>query len=126
MAARATFANRKRGGWHFLYDPGALTVARKLPVRFDVAAQARFPLLSKTRLAQQIRQDLWRALQRVRGFCPVVRVEEDDTHLLVRAGGEIFARTFPKQNIDATIAELLANPENRARWITHARRRPHR
>lgn len=123
MTERATSANRKRNGWYFLYEPGAFTLARRPNLRFDVAADTVLPRVNMVRLATQIRQDLWRALQRVRGFCPVVRVEEDGTHLRVRAGGEVFARTYPKPRIEATIAELLANPENRKRWITHAKRR---
>ena len=73
-----------RKNWHIIRSGGELTLARRLPVRFDVAAQTTLPIAGKLRIAQQIRQDLWRLLRHVRGFCPVVRVEEDGTHLLVR------------------------------------------
>lgn len=110
-----------RDSWHILREDGALTVARALPVRFDVCAEASFPPVRKGRLAQQIRQDMWRMLQRTRGFAPAVRVEEDEARLLVRAGGAIHARTFPKSSIEARIAALLTSPAHRARWLRHAR-----
>lgn len=91
-------------------------------MRFDVAVVTRFPVARKGRLAQQIRQDLWRALQCVRGFSPVVRVEEDGTHLLVRAGGTIHARAFPKQFIEQRITNVLDDPDRRSRWLTFARK----
>lgn len=112
-----------RKNWHIIRSGGELTLARRLPVRFDVAAQTTLPIAGKLRIAQQIRQDLWRLLRHVRGFCPVVRVEEDGTHLLVRAGGEIHARTFSKQHIEAKIAGLLESAPHRARWVKHSERR---
>lgn len=108
--------------WHILRDDdGALTLARRLPARLDVASTSVMPRVGKTRLAHQIRQDLWRALQRHRGFSPVVRVLEEGPHLKVQAGGQVCARTFPKSEIEAQIAEVLDCPENRARWFAHAR-----
>ena len=111
-----------RRGWHILREERALTVARRLPVRFDLGAQAVFPPVRKGRLAQQIRQDMWRALQGMRGFAPVVRVEEDGAHLRVRAGGSVHARTFPRAMAEARIAALLNCPAHRARWLAHAGR----
>nr|WP_212525381.1 hypothetical protein [Actibacterium sp. MT2.3-13A] len=111
-----------RAGWHILREEGALTLARQLPPRFDVAAEAMFPPARKARLAQQIRQDLWRALRHLRGFSPVVRVEEDGAQLKVRAGGAVHARTFPKVRAEARISALLADPARRARWLAHARK----
>lgn len=110
-----------RERWHILREEGALTLARHLPPRFDLAAEADFPPARKGRLAQQIRQDLWRCLRQLRGFCPVVRVEEDGAHLKVRAGGAVLARSFPKAEAEARIAALLADPAHRARWLAHAR-----
>lgn len=110
-----------RAGWHILREKGALTLARQLPPRFDVAAEANFPPARKGRLAHQIRQDLWRCLQHLRGFSPVVRVEEDGMRLKVRAGGAVHARTFPKAQVEARIAALLSDPAHRARWLAHAK-----
>ncbi|MBK1634653.1 hypothetical protein [Rhodovulum adriaticum] len=109
-----------RRGWHILREPGALTLARHLPVRLDLCARAGFPAARKGRLAQQIRQDMWRALQDLRGFSPVVRVEEAKTGLTVTAGGRA-AQPFPRARAEARIAALLASPAHRARWLAHAR-----
>jgi len=110
-----------RGGWHTLYEPGSLTLARRLPVRLDVAAESVMPPLRKAPLAHQIRQDLWRALRRLRGFSPVVRVKEEGPHLLIQAGGTVRTERFPKDWAEARIAALLADPAHRARWARHAR-----
>lgn len=109
-----------RPEWHILREEGALTVARHLPVRFDFAARAGFPPARKGRLAQQIRQDMWRLLQDLRGFSPVVRVAEAGAGLSVTAGGRAL-RPFPKQACEARVAALLASPAHRARWLAHAR-----
>lgn len=89
--------------------------------RFDVSASARFPMVSRGRLARQIRQDLWRALQRVRGFSPVVELRhaEQGRALLVRAGGQVDG-AFPRAWAAARLAELLAEPSLRRRWIAYA------
>ena len=63
-----------------------LTLARHLPARFDFGVEAQFETMGKLRLAQQVRQDMWRALRDVRGFSPVVHVEEQDHGLRLRAG----------------------------------------
>ncbi|SMX32645.1 hypothetical protein [Actibacterium lipolyticum] len=110
-----------RNQWHIIREGGALTLARQLPPRFDVVAEVELPAARKGRLAQQIRQDLWRALQGVRGFSPVVRIEEDGSHLRVRAGGSVNARTFPKADIESRIATLLSDTARQSRWLAHAR-----
>lgn len=110
----------KIGNWHILREEGALTVARRVPVRFDVCAQARFGRLRMTPLAQQIRQDLWRALQSVRGFAPVVRVETAGSGLLVTAGGQIEGR-FDRVYLEARIGAVLAHRGHVARWSRWAR-----
>lgn len=107
-------------GWHIVAEAGALTLARQLPVRFDVSAQAGFPPARKGRLARQIRQDMWRMLRDMRGFSPVVRIEEADGGLTVTAGGRA-AQPFPRAMAEARIAALLACPAHRARWLAHAR-----
>jgi hypothetical protein len=67
-------------------------------------------------LAQLIRQDLWRALQGVRGFCPVIEVRNDEVGLAVTAGGEVTVKPFPRAKIETQIEALLADPKKRARW----------
>ena len=68
--------SRKR--WHILREGDSLTMTRALPVRFDVAAGTTLPGGGRLRLAMQVRQDLWRALQALRGFAPVVQVTRRD------------------------------------------------
>lgn len=108
-----------RGGWHILRDGAALTLARHLPVRFDLCAEAVFPPARKGRLAGQIRQDLWRLLKGLRGFSPVIRIEPAEAGLRVIAGGRA-ARPFPGARTEAAIAALLDCPVHRARWLAHA------
>ncbi|WP_095590362.1 hypothetical protein [Actibacterium ureilyticum] len=106
--------------WHTLRDDTSLTVARRVPPRFDLAVSAVFPAARKGRLAHQIRQDLWRMLRHLRGFSPVVRVMEDGPYLTVTAGGQVDTRPFAKAQAEAQIADLLARPGHRARWLAHA------
>lgn len=97
-----------------------LTVTRRLPLRWDVCAQTRLPDGRRGRLAHQIRQDLWRALQRLRGFAPAVSVERSEGGLLITAGGAVAGAIPP--GTQSRITQLLADPALRARWIAGARR----
>lgn len=90
------------------------------PVRFDVSAETLLPSAAPLRIAHQVRQDLWRALQRLRGFAPVVAVTPVDAGLRVVAGGAVDGAIPP--GTSALIADLLTHPGNRARWLAHARR----
>ena len=112
-----------RDQWHEVKEPGRYTLARRLPVRFDVAVTTAMPALRKDRLALQVRQDLWRALQRVRGFSPVVRVTETGTGCEVTAGGRVDGGTVPRQRMEETIAGILDDPARRARWARFAARK---
>ncbi len=112
-----------RSRWHIRDADGVLTLSRRLPARFDVAAQTHLPAAPAARVAHQVRQDLWRRLQDVRGFQPVVEVTRRAGGLSVRAGGSVAARAFPRARIEAEIAALLADDAHRARWIAHATRR---
>ncbi|MCK0148850.1 hypothetical protein MWU54_02345 [Marivita sp. S6314] len=112
-----------RNGWHILRDGDGLTLARHLPARFDVSAVSLFPMCHAGRLAQQVRQDLWRALQRVRGFSPVVRVDRLADGLRVTAGGRV-----PPSGRSAAIVrrveDVLSDPRARARWVNWAQAGP--
>lgn len=108
-----------RKGWHILREEGQLTVARRLPVRFDVCAETWLPPLRKLPLAQQVRQDVWRALQRLRGFAPVVQVAETGAGLRVLAGGQVHG-AFSKSRVNAVLLAVLDDAENRQRWIRWA------
>ncbi len=111
-----------RDRWHIIREDNDLTVTRALPVRFDVSAETLMPDGSRLRLAQQVRQDLWRRLQGVRGFSPVVRVAREKTGCRITAGGRI-AGQYPKAQIEAEITELLVSPKHRNRWSAQAAHR---
>lgn len=110
-----------RNTWHTLRTDDALTLSRQLPARFDVVAETVLPMADPARLAHQIRQDIWRALQKVRGFSPVVEVAPADSQLVIRAGGQLCGRA-PK-GLSAQISEVLEDPLNRARWLRFARQK---
>ena len=108
-----------RNRWHITHDEQAVTVSRHLPARFDVSAETVIGQGSRLRVAQQVRQDMWRRLQRVRGFSPVVRVVEREDGLHVTAGGRCAGR-FPQDAVKAEIDALLADPKLRLRWRNYA------
>lgn len=95
-------------------------MARQVPPRFDVAVSVEFPPAEPLRLAQQIRQDMWRAAQAVRGFSPVVKVEAQGDSLLVTAGGRVAGRV--PGNLASEIKAVLEDEARRSRWLRHARR----
>jgi len=105
--------------WHILREGDVLILARRVPVRFDLSVSTRLPQGSRLRVAQQVRQDVWRGLQNLRGFAPVVRVERCDDGLNVTAGGQVEG-VFSRAIAEAKIAEILENPANRARWVRWA------
>ncbi len=107
--------------WHILRDGSGLTLCRHVPPRFDVSARTWLPWADPVRLAHQIRQDVWRALQRLRGFSPVVQMIASDDGWTVLAGGRAFAPV--PVTVNAQIAAQLANPRNRERWLRNAQRR---
>lgn len=104
-----------RDGWHILREEAALTMARRLPVRFDLGVETRLGAGCKRRIAQQVRQDVWRALRDLRGFAPAVRVEEDGDGLRVTAGGQVDG-VLHRARAEARIAGVLEDPGNRVRW----------
>lgn len=112
-----------RNRWHMHREEGVLTYSRRIPARFDVMAETVFPALRKGRLAVLIRQDLWRELQDLRGFSPVIEVRTQEGGLVVRAGGSVDG-PFSQRAIAGQIETLLADPAKRARWIGHSQLRP--
>lgn len=109
-----------RPTWHIQSDETSLTLSRLAPARFDVFSETVLPAGRKLRLAHQVRQDLWRALQDMRGFTPVIEVREAAEGLIVKAGGQ-FSGVFPKASTEARIADVLADPAKRDRWNRFAR-----
>ena len=104
-----------RDRWHVIEEDGALTVTRRLPVRFDLAVEGWLPEASRARVAHRLRQDMWRELQDLRGFAPAVQVWRVAGGLRVRAGGAVAAR-FARAPAEARIAALLQDPARVARW----------
>ena len=100
-------------------EAGVLTLARRWPVRFDVAAKTVLPVVDRLRLARQVRQDVWRALKRLKGFAPVVRVAPEGGMLAVTAGGQVDG-PLARVQAEARIARVLADAGNRQRWIRWA------
>ena len=102
-----------------------LTVSRRTPPRWDIRVEAALSAsnLSRRRLALQIRQDMWRALQSTRGFLPAVEVSEGGGLYHIAAGGDLDGTRAPKGHMEAKIADLLADPAHVNRWKTHAKRR---
>lgn len=109
----------RRNRWQMARVEGGVVLARG-PVRFDVAAETTLPAAPPARIAHQVRQDLWRALRRLRGFSPVVSVRPSGAGLNVIAGGAV-AGAVPPGTGDA-IAAVLEDRENRLRWVAHASR----
>lgn len=110
----------RRNGWHILREDGAVTLARRLPVRFDLRVEADLPeAANPARIAHQVRQDIWRSLRHLRGFAPVVRAARTATGLHLTAGGQIMA-PCDRAAAQACIAEVLADHRNRARWLRWA------
>ncbi len=106
--------------WHIIRDEDGLVLSRQTPPRFDVAISVGLPPADPLRLAQQIRQDMWRAVQDVRGFSPVVKVETRGDSLLVTAGGRVAGRV--PGNLASEIQAVLEDESKRSRWLRHARR----
>lgn len=104
--------------WHILREADSVTLARHLPPRLELAVQTTLPRVNPVRLAHQIRQDLWRSLQSLRGFSPVVRLDPVEGGWAVTAGGRA-----PQPIADAVFARaqaVLDDTSNRARWVRHA------
>ena len=96
-------------------DEGQVTVSRQLPARFDVSANTQLAGGNALRIAMQVRQDMWRALQGLRGFSPVVQVTPVNGALNIEAGGRVMGNVASTLEVD--IQSVLENPKNRVRWL---------
>ena len=110
---------------HLIRNGPTLTLACRMPIRWDMEARAHLGAgpLSRTRVAPQIRQDIWRALQKLRGFAPLVEVTEVAGGYDLRAGGTVAAR-FPRAHTIAGILEVLRDRDRQARWVHSAAQGP--
>ena len=73
--------------WAIEQSDTHVLVTRRKPVRWDISAKVEFPPCHPLRLAHQIRQDMFRDLQKIKGFCPAVEITLSDP-FIVKAGGE--------------------------------------
>ncbi|SNR55601.1 hypothetical protein [Puniceibacterium sediminis] len=119
-AQRIRFGGRQRDGWYVAKSQDSYVLSRHWPAQFDVRASTRLPRLRASRLARQIRQDIWRELQGLRGFSPVVQIVEEDAGMTVYAGGQLMAGPVPN-GTQQRIQALLDDPARRARWSLWAR-----
>lgn len=103
-------------GWHIERNDAGLTLSRDGNAHFDVSASVVLPLMAREKLAHQIRQDMWRALRNLRGFSPVVRIQNQNDSLHVTAGGAVASKTFAKSLSEDQITSVLTNPQNQRRW----------
>lgn len=105
---------------------GAGALRGEASVRDGWRAEAADAPRFRRRLAHQVRRDLWRALRRVRGFAPVVRVEGPEAgRVTVQAGGRLAAPGAEAQ-VRAAAAALLADEALRGRWTAFAAREARR
>ncbi len=104
-------------GWVITPLEDGIRLARAGRERLDFAVATELAGAAPKRLAHQVRQDLWRALQGLRGFSPVVEIAGD----VVRAGGQVDGRV--PSNAVAIAQGVLDDPANRARWMRCAKRR---
>ena len=109
------------GGWWERRDGDRFAIARRLPLRWDVAADAVLPDLGRRRLAHAVRQDLWRALRDLRGFAPAVEVTRRDGACHVWAGGAVDGAVAPA--LAGRVAAVLDCPVRRIGWIRAAAHR---
>ncbi|RII37953.1 hypothetical protein DL237_14875 [Pseudooceanicola sediminis] len=111
-----------RNVWHRLREAEAVTVTRRLPVQFDLEARTEVATtgpVSLTRVAHQVRQDMWRGLQGVRGFSPAVRVELRTGGVCIIAGGRIDGAA-PTEATLHRLQRLLESRAHQGRWLRHA------
>lgn len=106
-----------RDRWQVIEEEGgALIMARRWPLRFDLAVSTQLPDGGRRWIAHQVRQDVWRALRGLRGFVPAVRVLRRAGGLCVTAGGEVAGR-FDRGHAEACITDVLEDRSNRTRWL---------
>ena len=104
--------------WIIEQSDERILVTRRKPVRWDVSAQAEFPRCRALRLAHQIRQYMWRELQKIKGFCPAVEIQIGNT-LHVKAGGRVARHVHPRAS--QWVDDLLNSDTHRRRWMAYAK-----
>jgi len=115
-----------RNRWHMRREGDALVLSRQPGARSDLPglwAETALPgALRPGVLAHEIRKDVWRALQDLRGFSPVIELRPcaRTAGIRVRAGGTVLAHV--PASLQQRLSDVLEHPVKRARWISHAGR----
>ena len=99
---------------------GEFIMARRMPARFDLCVETTLPLMSRSKVALQIRQDMWRVLKNLRGFLPAVSVRRDADGVYVRAGGECSCAVH-LPSAEEKLRDMLDDAERRQRWSNFAK-----
>ncbi|MEP3054680.1 hypothetical protein [Ascidiaceihabitans sp.] len=117
--SKRSMSIRPVNGWYLLCEGERTVLCRRYPAQFDFDASTIFPNAHPVRLAHQIRQDMWRKLQNVRGFSPVVQITHMAEGLHVKAGGRVSGRVT--RHMTEQVGAVLDDPKNRARWLRCAK-----
>lgn len=117
-AAASPLSPPTRGGWLYLHDGARLIHARRWPARLDIQAETVLPYGRRGRYARAIRQDMWRLLQKIRGFSPVVIATHRADGVHIVAGGSVVS-PVPTGVVDRLVG-LLSDPTSRKRWTAYA------
>ena len=94
-------------------------IAKRFPLSFGLLAETNFPVFRPKILAWQIRQDMWRLLQNLRGFLPAVEVRVNVFCMHVRAGGQLTCSVHV-QSAQINLQNMLDDPVYRKRWKDYA------
>lgn len=117
---------RRRNRWQFHAEGQGLVLARPGRARFDLVEELRLSApgpLSLRRLVLQIRQDVWRALQGLRAFSPIVAAIPQEGAILLRAGGQISGSAPIPRSAAAALHTVVHSPANHQRWCRFAQAR---
>ena len=90
-------------------------IAKRFPLSFDLLAETNFPVCWPKTLAFQIRQDICRLMQNLRGFLPAVEVIGNVFCMHVRAGGQLTCSVHV-QSAQINLQNMLDDPVYRKRW----------
>lgn len=95
---------------------GLFLICHCIPVRFDLSGEMHFLFLRSRLLASQIQQDMWKAVQDLRGFLPVIEIKKGTDDLSVLAGGQL---NYPLHLglVEVRLRQPFHDPQMRTRWL---------
>ena len=101
-------------GWGMQKISGAFLICHYIPVRFDLSVETHFLFLSFRLLASQIREDMQKAMQSLRGFLSAIEIKKGTDDLSALAGGRLNCPVHLAP-VEVCLHELLHGPQIRAR-----------